>query len=275
MHPTLPYLSFSRIDKYLTCPERYRLYYLEGLRPRASPSALFFGSLIHQSLAELFKTGVDPVSTWKKLWGEVKDQPIRYGDKESWESLLSLGSRLLDLFLAEEVQKIGKVVASEDPFELSVSTLDVPLVGVVDLVTEGEEGTTLIDFKTSSKAYAPHEAQLSDQLTCYQLARPEATRAALAVFVKTKEPRIDWLVSHRRPQDLLEFIEKAAYVAGEITAHRFFKRPGQWCKSCDFLPVCLGDEARAMATLVVIDPAFEVRPPVLSALRHHAIELTE
>jgi len=29
----LPFLSFSRIDKYLTCPEKYRLYYVERLRP--------------------------------------------------------------------------------------------------------------------------------------------------------------------------------------------------------------------------------------------------
>ena len=27
-----PYLSFSRINRYLTCPESYRLYYVEQLR---------------------------------------------------------------------------------------------------------------------------------------------------------------------------------------------------------------------------------------------------
>jgi len=29
-----PNLSYSRINRYLTCPEQYRLYYLEKLRPK-------------------------------------------------------------------------------------------------------------------------------------------------------------------------------------------------------------------------------------------------
>ena len=29
-----PHLSYSRINRYLTCPEQYRLYYLERLRPK-------------------------------------------------------------------------------------------------------------------------------------------------------------------------------------------------------------------------------------------------
>src|SRR5437764_13086347 len=36
---------------------------------------------------------------------------------------------------------------------------------------------SVIDFKTSGSSYADHEAKLSDQLTAYQIAEPEAERS--------------------------------------------------------------------------------------------------
>jgi len=56
-----PHLSHSRINRYLTCPEQYRLYYVEHLRPRIDSAGLVFGTVIHVAIADLFRTGEDPV----------------------------------------------------------------------------------------------------------------------------------------------------------------------------------------------------------------------
>src|ERR1700733_631224 len=56
-----PHVSHSRINRYLTCPEQYRLYYIENLRPKVPPATLVFGSIMHQSLAELIGKKKDPV----------------------------------------------------------------------------------------------------------------------------------------------------------------------------------------------------------------------
>ena len=48
-----PHLSHSRINRYLQCPEQYRLYYIENLRPRFPSAGLVFGQLVHQALAAL------------------------------------------------------------------------------------------------------------------------------------------------------------------------------------------------------------------------------
>ena len=48
---TTPHLSHSRISRYLHCPEQYRLYYLEGLRPRVPSASLVFGQVVHQALS--------------------------------------------------------------------------------------------------------------------------------------------------------------------------------------------------------------------------------
>ena len=248
----LPHLSFSRMDKYLHCPEQYRLYYLENLRPRIPSASLAFGQTIHQALAYLFSTGGDPVEFFGKVWGEAKGIDLRFSARESWEKLSDTGTALLEKFLLEELPRLTEIHASEKKFELSLTNLEVPFIGVIDLIATRDGKRTVVDFKTSASAYAEHEVTMSDQLTAYHLAVPEADSAALMVFVKTKEPRIDWYVSKRSGPDLAEFVGKAGFIAKEIAAGHFYKRPGKWCSYCDFLPVCLADFQRAKDTLIQI-----------------------
>jgi hypothetical protein len=75
---------------------------------------------------------------------------------------------------------------------------------------------------------------------------------ALCVFLKTVEPRIEWYRASRDPAQVIEYLGKAGYVAGEINAGHFYKRPGRWCGYCDYLPVCMGDRQRAEESLVQI-----------------------
>lgn len=125
-------------------------------------------------------------------------------------------------------------------------------VGVIDLVADVDAKRTVVDFKTSGAAYEDHEVQLSDQLTAYQLAEPAAEQTALCVFVKTKEPKIEWHNASRTGEQLTEFLRKVGFVAQDIAAERFYKRPGKWCSWCDYLPVCTGEKQRADETLVQI-----------------------
>ena len=247
-----PHLSHSRINRYLLCPEQYRLYYVENLRPRRYSASLVFGQVVHQALATFFHTGTEPAFSFAALWKEAGQVELRYGNRESWERLNEAGRALLAKFVAEELCRISKVTASEKAFELGITGIDGPFIGVVDLVAELDGKRTVTDFKTSASSYAEHEVKLSDQLTAYQLAEPEAEQMALCVLVKTKEPKIEWHVSERKPDDLMEYLAKAGYVAREIAARHFYKRPGMWCTWCDFLPVCMKDERKAAETLVIV-----------------------
>ena len=46
-----------------------------------------------------------------------------------------------------------------------------------------------------------------------RLAEPAAEQAALCVFVKTKEPQIEWHIAQRRGEHLIEFLDKADLIA--------------------------------------------------------------
>lgn len=245
-----PHLSHSRINRYLLCPEQYRLYYIEKLRPRRYSASLVFGQVVHQALAAFFRTGAEPAVSFSAIWKDAGQVELRYGTRESWERLNEAGRALLAKFVAEELSRISKVTASEKAFELGITGIDRPFIGVVDLVAELDGKPTVTDFKTSASSYAEHEVKLSDQLTAYQLAEPDAEQMALCVLVKTKEPKIEWHVSGRNSDDLIDYLAKAGYVAREISAQRFYKRPGMWCAWCDFLPVCLRDTRKIEESLV-------------------------
>lgn len=248
--PGRPHLSHSRINRYLTCPEQYRLYYVEGLRPRLPSANLVFGKIIHEALARLFRAGEDPETTFAQLWDEVNKLDLSYSRKDTWEKLKATGQALLSKFLKDEYPKLNAVEASEKDFELEITSLDLPFVGIIDLVAFLKGRRTVVDFKTAASGYEDHEVALTDQLTAYQMAEPEAEQAALCILVKTKEPRIEWHLSSRSAEDLTEYLEKAAYVAREIATAQFYKRPGKWCSWCDFLPVCLRDQKKIQETLV-------------------------
>src|SRR5213593_1658466 len=247
-----PYLSYSRINRYLHCPEQYRLYYVENLRLRFLAASLVFGQIVHRALAGLFQRKEDPVKLFLALWKQVKDAGLGYGQKESWEKFQASGQAPLGKFLREELPRIGNVAAAEKSFELRITSLDLPFVGVIDLIADVDGKRTVVDFKTANAAYQEHEAILSDQLTAYQLAEPDAEQTALSVLVKTKEPKIEWHTAARSGDDLAEFLAKAKYIGSEIAAGRFYKRPGKWCSWCDYLPVCTGDKRKASEALVQI-----------------------
>src|SRR3989454_11224890 len=182
-----PHLSPPRINRYLTCPEQYRLYYVEKLRPRIESAGLVFGVVIHAAIADLFRTGEDPVEHFVRDWQNLKEVELHYKKRESWDDFNAKGEKLLAKFLAEEAPKIRQAFSIERKFELRVTALDAPFVGIIDLVGQVDDRLTVIDFKTAGSDYEDHEAALSDQLTAYALAEPEAQQVALRSEEHTSE----------------------------------------------------------------------------------------
>ena len=245
-----PHLSYSRIQRYLTCAEQYRLYYIERLRARVESASLVFGAVMHLALAEYFRHKIDPVNTFRKEWAALREVELRYSRKDSWQSLNDKGEKLLAKFCREEAQKITGVLSVESVFELGLSNLTLPFIGIIDLVAQVNRKRTLVDFKTAAADYEDYEVALLDQLTAYKLAEPDAEQVAVCVFIKSKEPKIEWHITQRTPEQVMEYLEKTEMIADQIAKRNFYKRPGKWCRQCEFLPVCAGNEREASETLV-------------------------
>src|SRR5262245_25716539 len=103
----LPYISYSRINRYLLCPEQYRLYYIERIRPRYPSANLVFGQVVHLALAHSCNRLGDPVQFFTALWEEVRGYDLTYSQRDSWEKLAACGKQLLEKFVLEEMPQIG------------------------------------------------------------------------------------------------------------------------------------------------------------------------
>src|SRR5207247_7167768 len=106
-----------------------------------------------KALAGLFQRREDPVKAFLALWDEVKDANLGYGQKESWEKFQASGQALLEKFLREELPRIANVTAAERLFELRITSLGLPFVGVIDLVADIDGKRTVVDFKTAASIY--------------------------------------------------------------------------------------------------------------------------
>ncbi len=259
--PARGHLSYSRVQKYLTCPEQYRLHYVEGLRPKAESASLVFGSIVHLAIADFFRRKIDPSVTFAREWQAIQPLTLRYSGRDTWESLRGKGVGLLGKFPNAVAAKIQSVVAVEEPFQLGLTTLDLPFIGIIDLVAQIDGKRTVVEFKTAASDFEAHEIELLDQLSAYQLARPEAEQIGVCVLVKTKEPKIVWHYTQRSPDQVVEYAEKTELVASHIQQQIFYKRPGKWCRQCEFVPVCTRDQVKAEETLVRIQYFFEPALP--------------
>jgi hypothetical protein len=153
----------------------------------------------------------------------------------------------------DELPRVAAPEDVEQGFELQITGFDVPFIGIIDLVAALDGVRSVIEFKTSVSCYQPYEVVLFDQLTAYRLAAPSIPQAALCVFVKTRTPQIEWHLTTRTGVDLAAYLTKVQLVARAVGAADFYRRPGKWCSWCDYLPVCLGDQAQVDATLVSIE----------------------
>jgi putative RecB family exonuclease len=80
---------------------------------------------------------------------------IKYSKKNSYDSILSGGKALLSAYHRHLPKDLYTIVAIEEPFSITFDGLDVPIIGVMDLVEEDSAGTIIItENKTSAKAYS-------------------------------------------------------------------------------------------------------------------------
>ena len=181
-----PHVSFTQIDQYLRCPLKYRFTYVDRLGPDFVPAALAFGSGIHGAAAFLFRGKADgtPPSLadvqgyFEGYWNlETSNRPIRFGEKDTKESLLDLARRMLEVL--HRTQEPGtEIVGVEQPFDVPLIDLDTgevldrALVGTLDLIErDGDGRIVVVDLKTSARKYT----DLTSTLARTRYSQPSVT----------------------------------------------------------------------------------------------------
>jgi putative RecB family exonuclease len=255
-----PHVSFTQIDQYLRCPLKYRFTYVDRLQPDFVPAALAFGSGIHGAAAFLFRgrsDGAPPSLSdvqafFEGYWKlETNNRPIRFGEKDTKESLLELACRMLEV-LYKNQEPATEIIGVEQPFDVPLIDLDTgevldrALVGTLDLIECHAEGRlVVVDLKTSARKYTDLQAELSLQLSIYSYATAmnglgdqEDLRLRFDVLTKTKQPELCRYWTQRDRAANLRLFRLVAEVLHAIEAGVFHPNPGWQCKDCPFQSRC-------------------------------------
>lgn len=168
-----PAFSFSQLEEYLDCPERYRLRHVVGL-PVPAHHSLSYGRAIHGAVAEFhLRTGRGEQVTDEQLIDSFRRAwtPEGFLSREHEETRFEAGRRALLDFRAQQMAHPASVIAIERPFDFRLGTTRIR--GRMDRVDRDAEGVVIVDYKSSDvrdQGKADQRARESLQLQVYALA---------------------------------------------------------------------------------------------------------
>lgn len=249
-------LSKSRMLAFLQCPEKYRLAYEVGLRPRKADPALVEGSCLHHLVASALVAGHRLESDSflalanNRFWETAPFELCDYLDYDNYRAAqqrcLTEAKQFLKLLGDLSCLSMEQYVAVPltDP-RTTAPVGNIGLQGYVDLVADIGAQRHIIDLKTTTRKPRAGLSLLSLELTfyAYLVAYPKFGEISVAYLhlIRTQEPKVLWDSSIRGFLDYLELVTVCQQVALNIQEQRFWRQPGVHCSWCDYRPLCFQD----------------------------------
>lgn len=258
MKPLL--LSKSRLNTYCLCPEKFRLAYIENIKPERTPTAMLEGSALHHIVENTLVYGQTiqemPEVAAEEFWEKIDLATTEYTDSEVYANAQTKILREAKDFLA----KIGKLNTYQmetyfehplvNPITGEVND-NILLRGYADLIDQPEKDKIrIIDIKTSAKAPNMEQANRALELTVYaylmgcSMGFHLEVPVSLLYLVRTKEPKVIWLNAQRSMPDFVALHDTIVNVANAIQQGLFWKNQGMQCSWCQYKGICF---AKSMA----------------------------
>jgi len=248
------YISPSRLNLWLRCPLAFKLRYIDGIRSPPSKS-MFVGKMVHSGLECFYRhrqLGVtlpagDIVQRMDACWEPLTAEDcIQFKDTAEEAKLRTQSASLVTAYLAQLPATEPSPTTVETKLEAPLvdpftgEDLGIPLLGVVDLIVNEEDGPLVCDFKTSARSGSPVEIMHEVQLTAYaylfrQLSDQIEAGLEIRSLIKTKVPKIEYhRYAARTDSHFRRFFQIVRLYLDDLDRGGFVYRPGFGCTMCDF-----------------------------------------
>lgn len=251
-----PHLSASGIQQYVDCGLQYKFSKIDKVAPEHLSDNLLFGSTIHKVIADFNQekmigtvwTAGELEELFESYWIKAAEnnEKIKYSRGKSYSALLELGKSLFRTYRENLPDDGHTILAIEEPFHFAIEGMDIPIIGVIDLVEVDSDGSIIItDHKTASKAYSINDVEKNFQLTIYYMAAKSNGYADHDVqlkfdcLIKTRVPRFEQVYTLRDDIHIRRAIKKIRQVWNGIRKGVFIPNDGHWkCTNCEFKHHC-------------------------------------
>ncbi len=237
-------LSYKRLEDYETCPLKYRLLHALAVDPiLTADHRVNFGNAVHQAVAFAHKqrlegeavSEADLLEVFRSVW-----RSEGYRNEEHERQRFQQGADALRAFREREIESGPAPSAVERHFRVKLE--DVVITGSMDRVDEGDEGVTLVDYKTSEKddeEKADEASRKSLQLSVYALAYRELT-GRLPDRLELRYVLTGVTGASGCDEDRIAKVRaKIESIAGAIRREAFEARPdARKCAICACRPIC-------------------------------------
>lgn len=216
---------------------------------------MFVGKMVHSGLECFYRhrqLGVtlpagDVVQRMDACWEPLAaEDVIQFKDAAEETKLRTQSGSLVTAYLtqlpadepAPTTVETQLEVPLVDPF--NGEDLGIPLLGVVDLVVNNDEGPVVCDFKTAAKSGSPVEIMHEVQLTAYaylfrKLAQESEAGLEIRSLIKTKVPKIEYhRYAARTDAHFRRLFQIVRAYLDDLDRGGFVYRPGFDCTMCDF-----------------------------------------
>jgi putative RecB family exonuclease len=251
-----PHLSASSINDYLDCGLGFKFSRIDRAEPEYISATLLFGKCIHKVLEEFHQAKMNGrkrildnlLERFEFHWLGINGQAtsIQFKEGDDCKSLLQKGWDILRVYYDQLPRDRYKVLATENPFSFLLEGIDIPLIGIMDLIEQDEAGNIIItDFKTSNRAYSKDEIDKNLQLTIYHMAAKRngfSDREIILKFdclIKTKTPKFEQYYTVRTEEDEKRVVRKIQEIWRGIQQGVFIPNDDGWkCGYCSFKQHC-------------------------------------
>ncbi|HOU92266.1 MAG TPA: PD-(D/E)XK nuclease family protein [Polyangiaceae bacterium] len=254
------HLSASQLSTYIRCPKLFSLRYIAKQKPEHQSACLAFGRAWGVTIGEhlqrsepgaLVPLGELTARFRAELERELTETtvPVLFEDGESTDTLVTLASRMLEVFQAE-VPLPEAVLGIEVAFSVTLKhprdpseEIVVPLVGALDALVVENGAPVIWELKTSRKRYSATELELAMlQPTVYTVGARvldvEDAEVAVIVATKAKQPAVQISRLRRHETDEIELYELAEQVLRAVAAGVYPRNRGHACVTCAHRTEC-------------------------------------
>lgn len=256
--------SYSSIETYLQCPQKYKFQEIDKLRMPKSREAMF-GTLVHSSLKfmfqrdPLFPTLEEVVAYFREHWParekfneEAVHDPLKqpWGEEEE-KTYFEEGVRMLKKFYENNAPWNFSIVDLESRFEVVLEDMETGtshvLAGVIDRIDKLSDGRyEIIDYKTSKRMPSQESLNNNLQLSLYSLGlqkrwphlQEDDIRLSL-YFLKHGEKLSTKPVSDTTAKTKTHVLKSIREIEKRLNEEKEFEpMPGPLCNWCSFRPLC-------------------------------------
>ncbi|MDP3779046.1 MAG: PD-(D/E)XK nuclease family protein [bacterium] len=256
--------SYSAIESYRTCPQKYKFQEIDRIRAPKSREAIF-GTLIHETLHftfqrdPLFPTLDEVIAHFRAHWPsketlakESLNDPLKFAWTDDEEKIyFEEGVRMLKKFYEKNAPWNFSVVDLESRFTISLTDEKTSkvhiLAGIIDRIDkQADESYEIIDYKTSKRMPSQQGIDENLQLSLYALGlqnrwphlKAEDIKLSL-YFLRHSEK-----LSTHPTQEIIETTKKRILdtireIETRIQENKPFEpMPGPLCNWCSYRPMC-------------------------------------